>query len=247
MGTGRQKDGRRSAPRGPLWQRLFAQPEGKILLAGIVLMLIYATVVGLTRIWSHATFDSMWTMTSWHIAAGRAAGITWGLRPNHELPLWVVIVANMGIETILVLLFYPLFVFSYRRLLVIKPLEAAINRARGAAEAHHKTVVKYGIPGLFLFSFFPFYLTGPMVGSIVGFIIGFRPLVNLSVVLAGTYVAIVCWAFFLHRVTERLEMYGTYIPFALLGLILLVALGLHLRSAFSREPDRPSKPKETAP
>ncbi len=228
MGKAHKTGGKSGAPRHPRWQRLLAQPEGKVLAAGLIGAVTYAVGVFLTRLLSPHVFHSMLSMTLTHIAAGRAAGIIWGF--EHKLDAWLVIVGNMGIETVLVLLFYSLFVFSYRRLLIIKPLEAAIERVRRTAEAHHKAVMKYGVPGLFLFAFFPFYLTGPLVGSAVGFIVGFRPLVNLSVVLAGTYVAIVCWALFLHRVTQRLEAYGPYVPFVLVGVLFFVGLGLRIRS-----------------
>jgi len=145
----------------------------------------------------------------------------------------------MAIESYLVLLFFPLFVFSYRRLIVIKPLEDALERARRAARAHERTVMKFGVPGLLLFVWFPFWMTGPLVGSVIGFLIGLRPLVNLAVVLSGTYLAIFCWGLILQRVHERLEALGPYVPFAFVGFIVLVAVSIHIRYAFSKHAVEP--------
>jgi uncharacterized membrane protein len=188
--------------------------------------------VGLTRLESPDLFRDLLSMTTTHIFGGRAAGMSLGYA--RKLPPGVVIVANMAIETFLVLLFYPLFVFSYQRLIVIQPLEETIARARQAAEAHQSTLMKFGIPGLLLFVWFPFWMTGPLVGSIIGFLIGLRPLVTLSVVLSGTYLAIFCWGVILHRIYERLERLGPYVPFVFVGLVFLLAISIHIRYAFSK-------------
>ena len=71
------------------------------------------------------------------------------------------------------------------------------DRIHKAADAHKETVRKYGIAGLFLFVWFPFWMTGPVVGCVIGFMIGLRIRLNLSIVLAGTYMAIIGWAVFL--------------------------------------------------
>ncbi len=222
----------------PLWQRLLRRPEGKILLAGLGVLLAYGTVVGLTRVWSQHAFHSLWTMTLTHIVGGPAAGMTWGY--NHGLSTWVVIPANMAIQTFLVLLFYPLFVFSCRRLLVIAPLEAAMSRARAAAEAHHKAVVRYGVPGIFLFVVIPLPMTGPLVGSAIGFLIGLRPWVNVVTVLAATYVAVIGWGIALHRLVGWLEEFGLLLPYLLVAALLLVGLGVHVWSVLERKRGKPA-------
>ncbi len=180
------------------WKRAASATEGKILLAGIVLACAYLAVVGLTRVWSPGRFHALWKMTVTHVLGGRAAGLSYGY--NQDLGFWVVVGANMAIETFLLLFFYPLFVFSYDHLIVIRPLEDTIARARRAAKSNQPRVMKWGVPGLFLFVLFPFWMTGPLVGSIIGFLIGLRPLVNVSVVLAGTGVAIILWGLLLQRV-----------------------------------------------
>jgi uncharacterized membrane protein len=219
-------------PPRPLWRRLLAAPEGKILLAGIALTVLYVTAVGLSRLRSPELFHKLWTMTTTHVLGGRAAGMTWGYA--HKLDGRLVVLGNMAVETFLLLLFYPLFVLSYRRLILIRPLEETMARARRAAEAQRGKVVKLGVPGLLLFVWFPFWMTGPLVGSIIGFLIGMKPWVNMLVVLGGTYMAIFTWSLVLQRVHESLAKLGPYVPFFFVGLILLVAVAIHVRCAVSR-------------
>jgi hypothetical protein len=45
--------------------------------------------------------------------------------------------------------------------------------------------------------FVPFWMTGPVVGAIIGVLLGLKPRVNLAVVLSATYVAIFLWALLL--------------------------------------------------
>ena len=130
------------------------------------------------------------------------------------------------------------YVFSYRSLIVIEPLKETIARARRAAETHQRTIMKYGVPGLLLFVWFPFWMTGPLVGSIIGFLIGLRPWVNMCVVLAGTYVAIVCWGLVLQRVHRLLASVGPYVPVVFVAAILLAAVSIHIRYAFWRDARR---------
>jgi uncharacterized membrane protein len=149
----------------------------------------------------------------------------------HGISHWIVVVANMLIETFMVLLCYALFVFSYKKLFVIKPLEDIIERTQRAAKARQATIRKYGIPGLLIFVWIPFWGTGPVVGAIIGFLIGLSPWVNLATVLAGTYVAILCWGTFLKGLTDYLGNIGPSVALAFAGTIIIIAVAVHLRYA----------------
>ena len=228
-------------PRGR-WRTLASKPEVKVLLVGMLLLLAYVLTIALVGVRSGETFHKLWSMTVTHLIGGRAAGLSWGYA--HDLPGWAVIVANMAIETFMVLLIYPIFVLSYERLFVIRPLEGALTRARAAAERHHKTIVKYGATGLLLFVLLPFWMTGPVMGSILGFLIGLRPLVNVCVVLVGTYLAILGWAIVLKGIDQRLEALGPYVPFVFVGAILLAAVAIRVGHEFA---SRRGQDKQTGP
>ncbi|MFO8006525.1 MAG: small multi-drug export protein [Candidatus Brocadiia bacterium] len=216
------------------FRRIMSRPESGPLLAGFGLLVAYLAMIGLTRIWSARLFHSLWQMTVTHVFGGRAAGLSYGYK--EELDFWLVVVANIAIEAFMVMLFYPLFVFSYEKLIVIKPLEDTLARARRVAEARQATVMKWGVPGLLLFVWFPFWMTGPLVGSIIGFLIGLRMWVNLGVVLVGTSIATICWGLVLDRVDHFLRRIGPALPMVFVGLILLIAVSIHIRHAVTRAP-----------
>jgi len=214
-------------------RRMIATPEGKVLLVGAAMFLLYFGAILVARTRWPETAHSLLRMTGAHVFSGRAAGMTTGYA--EQLPTWLVIVANMAIETFIVLLCYPLFVLSYNKLVIIKPLEESMARIRKAAVAHQARILKFGIPGLLLFVWFPFWMTGPVVGAIIGFLIGLRPLANLTVVLCGTYVAILCWAWLLRRVHNALASVSPYVPVVFVGFIFLIAISIHIRYAFLRQ------------
>jgi uncharacterized membrane protein len=122
--------------------------------------------------------------------------------------------SNVLVETIQVLVLYPLFVLSWRNLVDVRRLHRFLVQMRRSAEAGRPRVARYGMVGLFLFVFLPFWMTGPVVGSIIGFLIGLKPRQNLGVVLAATYVAICLWALLFDQLNELLARYGHYAAFA---------------------------------
>lgn len=199
--------------------------EGRLLLTGVAIAFMYILWLGMKLLFSPEASQVLIGMTATQIMFGRAAGMAFGysLGLGHS----TVITVSMVIETILVLIFYPLFVFSWQHLLTIKWLKNIFDRTRKAAESHKGFVKKYGIMGLFVFVWFPFLMTGPVVGCVIGFLIGLRIWVNMTVVLAGTYLAIFGWAFLLRQVHEQVASYSSYAAMVLLVLLLIIIIAAH--------------------
>jgi len=224
-------------------RRVAATAEGKILIAGILLAVLYLAAIVLVRYESPAISHKLLRMTGAHVLAGRAVGMSTGYAEH--VPTWLVIVGNMIIETFMVMLCYPLFVLSYRKLIIIKPLKEQMERAHQAAAAAQPKIIKYGVPALILFVWFPLWMTGPVVGAIIGFLIGLRPLVNLAAVLGGTYLAILCWGMLLKNVHDQLDTVSPYLPVIFVGIVLLIAVSIHIRYAVMKPPP-PTEPPPTS-
>lgn len=197
--------------------------EGRVLLVGFFLAAAYMIMLG----WSFLRFPDtgrvLIAMTTTNVLFGRATGMSFGYAGG--LGDTVVILVNMFLETIQVLLAYPLFVLSWNHLLEIKLLKKFIRRMHRAAVAQKNVIQKYGIIGLFIFVWIPFWMTGPVVGSIIGYLIGLRLWVNLTIVLGGTYVAILGWALLIRKLHNLAGGYGSFVPMVLvLGFILLIII-----------------------
>ena len=209
-----------------LRRTLLNSSEGRCLLIGVALAFVFTLWLGIKLLLSPEDSQVLIGTTATEIMFGRAAGIAFGysmgLGYSTVIPICVII------ETILVLIFYPLFVFSWRHLLVIKRFKNIFERIRKVAETRKDTVRRYGIAGLFVFVWFPFWMTGPVVGCVIGFMIGLRTWVNMTVVLSGTYVAIIGWAIFLRQFHDRVASYSSYATMALLILLFIIIIVGHL-------------------
>ena len=207
-------------------KELFSSPEGRVLMIGIILALLYLVLLLLTFIFSPEHSQLLIAMTAINIVFGRAAALSFGYTVG--LSHGIVIVMNIIIETILVFLFYPLFLLSYQRLIVVKALNNMIKTVRDAAEDKQDLIRKYSILGLFLFVWFPFWMTGPVVGCAIGYVLGLQIWLNFTIILSGTSLAIVCWAFFLSRFHNWVAAYNPYAPAVLLVTVLVIIVGCRL-------------------
>jgi uncharacterized membrane protein len=202
----------------------FSTPEGRILLCGLVLSAGYVVALTIGYFIAPADTEVLIGMTATSVLFGRTAGMSFGFALDYGLIS--VIPVNTIVEVLLVLIIYPLFVFSWQRLLVIEALDRFMRRIQSAAERHQEKIRRYGIPSLFIFVFIPFWLTGPVVGSVIGYFLGMRPWVNMSVVLSATTLACIAWALFLKALTEWASDFNPLAPLLiLLTVVLLAGLG----------------------
>ena len=216
-------------------QILLQTTEGRILLVGVSLTLLAlgAFAAGWVLYPDQALVYG--AMAGLNLTIGRAAGMSFGyasgLHHSQVVPL------NMIIETIQVLVVYPLFALTWTHLIDTPRWNTMIGHMQQSAEAHRGSIQRFGILGLFVFVFTPFWMTGPVVGAIIGFLIGLRARTNLAVVLTSTWVAIAVWALLLNELNRWAAAYNRYAPFALVLALVLLALtgrlmkGLPHRSA----------------
>ena len=206
----------------PAWRQLFRTTEGRILLLGIVFALVGLIIMGLVAFWSPQTTHMIGVLTFFNIIFGRAVSMSIGYAGGYGHAL--VVSVNIWVETVLVLLLYPLFVFSVQKMVVFPRLKRFLESTRAAAEQHHDKVRRYGIAGLFIFVWFPFWMTGPVVGSAIGYLLGFPAWLTLSVVLSGTYIAMGGWAFLMFGIHSRAAVLAPWAPTLIITVLILLVL-----------------------
>jgi uncharacterized membrane protein len=217
--------------------RVLSGVEGRILLAGAGLAAL--TVLGFGIGWIVARDSTLGfaAMTGLNLLIGLAAGMSFGYA--HGFGHLPVIASSALSDTLQVLLFYPLFVLSWQRLIDLGRFGPYLLRLRANAERQQGWVRRFGIAGLFLFVFVPFWMTGPVVGSIIGFLLGLRARVNLGVVLAASYLAICLWALLFDQLNSLAASYHRWALFgAVVAVLALAAVARHLL----RRGRRPAQP-----
>jgi len=203
---------------------LISSQEGKILLFGIMLFILYLTSIAVVYLFSPNDANSLVAMSVTNFFFGRAAGISYGF--TVEFSDRVIILMNMMIEYIMVMITYPLFVFSWNRSLNIKYLRHFFISVKRQKLKYKSFFEKYGKYGLFLFVWFPFWMTGPVIGSIIGFLIGIKHYTTIFIVLSGTSLAIVIWTYFLKELIFLLNQISANAPYIVLGIFVVIALTL---------------------
>ena len=204
----------------------FESPEGRILVTGLALAAAYFSWLGASFFTASDMAHVYLGMTVAHILFGRAASMAFGY--SLEFGHVVVVPVNLFIESFMVLGFYPLFVLGWKKLRVFSVLGRAIDRINASAEANRDTIRRFGIPGLFIFVFIPFWMTGPLVGSVIGYLLGLRAWVNMTVVLAGTYVATLVWALILKGLHDRVFEISPFAPVIVVVALIAVAVASHV-------------------
>lgn len=201
---------------------IWRTPEGRLLGVGLALFAFMLLCFGIG--WTLFPDQTLILagMAGLNLLIGRAAGMSFGYASGlgHE----VVIPTNMIVESIQVIVVYPLFVLSWTHLIDSTRWRATMNSVRDAAEARRSVIQRFGLLGLVVFVFTPFWMTGPVVGSIIGYLIGLRMRTNLLAVLFSTYVAIGVWALLLNELSDWAAAYNRFAPYALVAAFALIAL-----------------------
>jgi len=197
---------------------LLRSVEARILAAGLGLVLLTVVALGVGWLVAPDATSVFAAMTGLSLTVGRAAGMSFGYA--NGLQHAAVISSNVLVETIQVLVVYPLVVLSWNNLVDVRHMRRFLVHMRRSAEASQPRVARYGVFGLFAFVFLPFWMTGPVVGAVIGYLIGLKARQTLPTVLIATYLAVAIWAVFFERMNALLAGYGRYVAF---GIVLAVA------------------------
>lgn len=209
-----------------VWRQLLKTTEGRIFALGVAIALVGLIVMGLVAFWSPHNSRMIGAMSFTNIAFGTIVSMSIGYTAGCSHAL--VISVNMWAETVMVLLFYPVFVFSIRKLVEFPRLGYFLQRTHIVAERHHVMVRRYGIVGLFIFVAVPFWMTGPLVGSAIGYLLGFPAWLTLSIVIAGNLVTMTVWAYLLFGLYTRAAVFGPWAPVLIIGLVILFVLASYM-------------------
>jgi len=99
-----------------------------------------------------------------------------------------------------------------------------MQKSKQSAEKYEPLIKRYGIIGLILFVLSPLAMTGPVVGSFVGYLIGLRHFTTLTVVLSTTLTAIILWVYLIKNFEVMLIAYSDLLMrgFLIAAVILLI-------------------------
>jgi uncharacterized membrane protein len=129
-----------------------------------------------------------------HFIGGRGPSVF--LCMARGLDPFTTLLFNFWVEVLVVLLVYPVIVLVMRDHVEIKLFKNAQIRAEKAAMNNATRIKKYGLFGLFLFVMFPFAMTGPVVGALIGYLLSYKRIITLFISFAGTFLALLIYVYF---------------------------------------------------
>lgn len=211
-------------------------PEGRILLFALFLVVVFLVILGITAFQNPQTFNTMLSVTASNIIIGRIAGLTVGI--SGQMDTLVLMGFNFLLESIMVLLTYPLFVMSWKSLHVVsyKPIVDYLEESKKTAQKYQPMIKKYGEVGLILFVLTPLVMTGPVIGAFIGYIMGFSHLRTLLIVLSTTAAAVLGWTYLIKNFETTLILYSeTLMTLATVAIVIFVLWYILKKKFFNHE------------
>jgi uncharacterized membrane protein len=169
-----------------------------------------------------------------HLFSGRAGNAAIGVKM--DFPNWFLLYQSCVVDFALMFILYPAFVLGYRTFNSVPLIGTTLARIHESALEHRDRIKPYGVAGLLLFVLIPIWSTGPLVGVVVGYLIGLSPVLTFSTVMiantasVAASVAAYVWAY------DWVNAYNSTLGWVLLGVILVVFLGGSLYGKLRKRP-----------
>lgn len=192
----------------------------RISYVGWPMLFAYMAVIAGFAIWQPKPYAWGGYLVVSNLFIGRAYNISQGL-------LWefdrLYLLFQCGLEDIIVLMvIYPWLVVAYSRAAQWRYIGPFFRDIRESAESHRKRVDWLGPLGLVMFVFFPFWSTGPLVGGMIGYLMGLRPWLLFSSVFLGNMLSVIVGIYAFETVHRFDETLGARLP----AIIFLFVVGL---------------------
>jgi uncharacterized membrane protein len=207
-----------------IWRKILLSREGRVFVIGSCMLILWVSVI--LTLWrlQHPMWLHVLTMGFTELLIGRAAAIAQATQLGLH-PVLIVFLATY-VDAMTVFILYPPLVLSCRGLLEREPLGERVKPILEAAQKSVSRFVKFKVAGVFVFVWFPFWMTGVVVGSVLGYLLGLKVWVNMTTVTISTMLAAVCWVVAYDKLYEWLG--GLHRGASLVAtLLIIITLGAY--------------------
>ncbi len=194
----------------------------RIRLLGHVSLAITALVfIGAAVLWGEP-YPHVGKLIVAHIVGGRAGNATIGL--NSGFDPWFILFQSCMQDFIIMFYAFPIFATGLAAAEKWPLIGPALTRIHALAERYKSRLAPYGVLGLMLFVLFPFWSTGPLVGVVVGYLLGLRVLWSFSAVIVGNVIAVALWIFAFDFVNGKLLAIDENLPWIVAAAIIVASI-----------------------
>jgi uncharacterized membrane protein len=193
--------------------------RGHIFVTGCTMLILWLVAVAVLWRIQHPQWVNLMTMGFAQVILGRAAAIAQATQAGFNPYLTVFLACYL--DCTIVMIAYPTLIFCYQNLLERRFFKQHMEPIFASARRSMARFRRSKIIGVFAFVWFPFFMTGVVAGSVLGYLLGLRPWVTMATVVLGTLSATVCWVFAYNNLFTWLGSIHRSIPVAATALIIL--------------------------
>ena len=180
-----------------------------------------AVFIGAYLVWGKP-YGDVGKLVLAHIVGGRAGNATIGL--NSGFNPWFILFQSCMQDFIIMFYAFPIFASGLAAAEKWPIIGSALTQIHALAERHKARLAPYGVLGLTLFVLFPFWSTGPLVGVVVGYLLGLRVLFSFAAVITGNIIAVALWIWAFDFVNSKLHAVDENLPWVLAGAIIVASI-----------------------
>ena len=169
------------------------------------------------------------------IAGGKGVSIPVGLAFKPEWPEWLIVFVSAMQDVIAVFWFFPLIVLFKNGVIKGKFMGEIVKSAEDTVHQHKKWAKPLGVIGIGFFVWVPITMTGPIIGSVLGLILGMDTFtIMITVTIAGVLSAI-CWTYLFGVMFTWASNLNKYFPLIAIFIILVLILVIRLQVIFKKK------------
>ena len=205
---------------GRVRQQIMLSEESGVFAVGSLMLIAWFLAIAV--LWHLGQPWDQWVIMGFtELILGRGVAIAKAVEMG--MPPGLVIFLATYVDAVTVFLFYPVLILACRNLVEGRPVDPRMKGIIESAEKNVTRFAKYKIAGIFLFVWLPFFMTGVVVGAVLGYLLGLKTWTNMATVVGGTLTAAVCWLYTYDYLYGRLTQIHSQIP-ALFTAALIAAL-----------------------
>ncbi|MCP4640041.1 MAG: small multi-drug export protein [bacterium] len=169
-------------------------------------------------------FIHAWKLVLGQMMAGRAYSVSAGI--DMAFPKGFLLLQVALQDIIVLLLLYKLLIAGYNRVEKVPVIGTTFAKIHASASRHKNRVEPFGAVGVALFVLFPFWATGPLAGSVLGYMLGIRTWLVFASVIIGNFMSVACWILFFDTLHTFMTQIGARLPMSLPLMILVTVVAV---------------------
>lgn len=183
---------------------LFNTIEGRVLVVGLLMTALFFTFVIIGMVQGRPDAKIAFVVFITHCVGSRAGGI--GLCLLNGFDPISTIALNFYQECLIVCYTYGGFALTTSGIFKAAWIKRSMDKLREKAEEKKEKIERWGWIGIFVFVMAPLPVTGPVVGTIIGYMLRMRLFSNFTAAGLGTLTANIAWCYGFDFLEHRFAM-----------------------------------------